>query len=220
VQITDYYLAYLADLEEMNLTVAGEFLVMAATLLEIKSRMLLPKPAREAASEAETGDDPRAELAQRLLDYQRYKALVSVLSDWESNRRRLFFRDPTAIAGRYELPISQGSLKPDHLMQALTRLLAELGAGEDEVTTVHRQKLTLRLAMATLLRKVHGAGKLGIWLDDCLARPLVRLEIVMTFLALLELMRQSRVAASQESLLGSIRLRALPAGRAGRIADV
>jgi segregation and condensation protein A len=215
VQITDHYLAYLDAMEEMNLTVAGEFIVMAATLLEIKSRTLLPKPPRDEPSADDSGSDPRMELAQRLLDYQRYKGLISTLSEWEDQRRQLFFRDPTAVAGQYDLPIQQGQLKPDQLLRALTRLLAEAGAGTTEVTSVHRQKLTLRLAMAGLWRKVQNAGPAGILLEDCLERPLVRLEIVMTFLALLELMRQAQILADQETLLGSIRVRAARGRHAG-----
>ncbi len=92
VQVTDYYLAYLRALEAMNLAVAGEFLVMAATLLELKSRMLLPRPPREEILEEDSGEDPRAQLVQRLLDYQRYKTFVETLSEWEDSRRQLFFR--------------------------------------------------------------------------------------------------------------------------------
>jgi segregation and condensation protein A len=204
VQITDQYLAYLRAMESMNLNVAGEFLLMAATLLEIKSRMLLPKPPR--LEEAEEGADPRQELVQRLQDYQRYKAFIETLAEWENDRRALFFRGQGDYGGQYELPVGFGELNAGALLKALHRLLAEAGDEGQAVTSVRRQKLTLRLAMASLWRKVQRGGEGGVLLDECFEQPFVRLEIVMTFLALLELLRQGRVDARQEAHLGYILL--------------
>lgn len=205
VQITDQYLAYLRAMEAMNLNVAGEFLVMAATLLEIKSRMLLPKPPR--IEEAEEGGDPRAELIQRLEDYQRYKAFIETLAEWEDDRRALYFRGQADYGGLYELPVGFGDLHPVALLKALNQMLAEAGDdGGHAVTSVRRQKITLRLAMTALWRKVQRGGKTGVLLDECFERPFVRLEIVMTFLALLELLRQGRVGARQDGFFGRIHL--------------
>ena len=212
VEITDHYLSWLRAMEALNLTVAGEFLVMAATLLEIKSRTLLPKPPREAVPEDEDGQDPRLELVQRLLDYQRYKTFVDTLSGWEDDRRRLFFREPASL-DLYPLPVAFGELNPRSLLTALTRLLAEAGAdGAEAVTSVRRRKLTLRLAMAALWRQVETAGADGVAFEECFARPLVRADIVMTFLALLELLRQGRLGAEQREMLGEIWLFVIGAG--------
>lgn len=204
VQVTDYYLAYLRALEAMNLAVAGEFLVMAATLLELKSRTLLPKPPRSDAPEEEQGEDPRALLVQRLLDYQRYQAFTDTLAGWEDNRRRLFFRGAASYGDLYELPTAWGALNAQSLLAALSRVLSDAGAGDSSVTSVRRQKVTLRLAMAALWRTVQAAGPDGLVLEDCFERPLVRFEIVMTFLALLELLRQGRIQASQPQTLAEI----------------
>ena len=207
LQVTDQYLAYLRAMEAMNLNVAGEFLLMAATLLEIKSRMLLPKPPR--VEETEEGEDPRLDLVRKLEDYQRYKLFVETLAEWEDDRRALFFRGQGDYGGEYVLPTEFGALKPGALLKALNRLLAE--AGDDSgnaVTSVRRQKMTLRLAMASLWRKVERGGLDGIVLDDCFEPPYVRLEIVMLFLALLELLRNRRVQAVQEAHLGQITLTA------------
>jgi segregation and condensation protein A len=205
VQVTDHYLAHLRAMEEMNLSVAGEFIVMAATLLEIKSRMLLPKPPKEELDEDENGEDPREVLIQRLLDYQRYKAFIGTLADWEGERRQLFFRGQASYGDLYELPVSFGELSCQSLVKAFMRLLTEVGAGaERDVTSVRRQKVTLRLAMASLWRKVERAGDDGIAFEDCFEIPLVRLELVMTFLALLELLRQLKIKAVQLEMLGDI----------------
>jgi len=207
LQITDQYLGHLRAMEAMNLNVAGEFFLMAATLLEIKSRMLLPKPPR--LEDLEEGEDPKEALIQRLEDYQRYKIFVGTLSEWEEERRHLYFRGQAAYGEMYELPVGFGELKAGALLRAIQKLLAE--AGDDDslsVTSVRRQKITLRVAMASLWRKVQRAGSEGILLDDCFPRPLVRLEIVLIFLALLELLRQDRLIAAQNRLLGWITLSA------------
>lgn len=209
VQVTDYYLAYLKSMEAMNLSIAGEFIVMAATLLEIKSRMLLPKAPKEEVVDGEEGEDPREALVRRLQDYQRYKAFCDTLALWEDERRQLFFRGQADYGDLYELPVSFGSQAPKLLVTALARLLAEAGVStDDDVTAVRRQKVTLRLSMASLLRKIERAGGDGVDFDECFERPLIRLEIIMTFLALLELLRQLKVAAVQTSMLGEIRVRA------------
>ncbi|MGI4787885.1 MAG: segregation and condensation protein A [Janthinobacterium lividum] len=211
LQITDQYLAYLRAMEAMNLNVAGEFLLMAATLLEIKSRMLLPKPPRIEEG-AEEGVDPKQELIQRLQDYQRYKLFIETLAEWEDNRRALFFRGQGDYGGEYLLPVGFGDLKPGALLKALNRLLAEAGDdGDQAVTSVRRQKMTLRLAMASLWHKVQRSGSEGILLEDCFEPPYVRLEVVMLFLALLELLRQHRLRAFQEAHLGQITLSVLTA---------
>jgi segregation and condensation protein A len=207
VQVTDQYLAYLRSMESMNLSIAGEFFVMAATLLEIKSRMLLPKPPKEELAEGDDGEDPREALVRKLLDYQRYKAFCETLALWEDERRHLFFRGQMDHGDLYELPTSFGELAPKALVNALVRLLSEAGVSADnDVTSVRRQKITLRLAMAALLRKVERGGVDGTEFESCFERPLVRLEIIMTFLALLELLRQLKVAAIQDEMLGVIRL--------------
>ncbi|MGO8671030.1 MAG: hypothetical protein ACLQVD_06675, partial [Capsulimonadaceae bacterium] len=108
----------------------------------------------------------------------------------------------------YELPVAFGSMPSTALVAAINRLLAEAGlSAESDVTSVQRRKVTLRLAMASLLRKVERAGRGGIPLSDCFERPLVRLEVIMTFLGLLELLRQLKVAAEQDSMHDEIRLR-------------
>ena len=207
LQITDQYLAYLRAMEAMNLNVAGEFLLMAATLLEIKSRML-PAPPR-AEDTAEEGEDPRLELVRKLEEYQRYKLFIETLAEWEDDRRALFFRGQGEYGGEYVLPVEFGALKPGALLKALHRLLAEAGDdGDRAVTSVRRQKMTLRLAMASLWRKVERSGADGIGLEDCFEPPFVRLEVVMLFLALLELLRNRRVQAVQEVHLGQIILTA------------
>lgn len=194
-EITQQYLEYLDLLEELDLAVAGEYLVMAATLLEIKSRMLLPQA---PPSEAEEEEDPRAELVQRLLEYQRYQGTVETLRGWEEDRARLFFRGALENPDDYALPLLEGELTGAHLAAALVKILERAGVAEDTVTAVvPRRKVSLRLKMAEVLRKVRGYEK-GLDFELLFEPPLYRYDIVLTFLAVLELLRLGRLKAKQK----------------------
>lgn len=200
--ITDQYLEYLRMMEELDLEIASEFLVMAATLLEIKSRMLLPRPPRPADEEEE---DPRAELTARLIEYQKYKALVETLQAWEAERKQWFFRSPDAPMPDYELPIPVGELTPQHLLRALERLLAEAIDTPPPAILIPRKRLSLRLKIVEVWRRIQEAPE-GLRFEDLLESPFTRWEVLLTFLAVLELIRQWRVEARQEDLFGEITL--------------
>ncbi|MGQ9880613.1 MAG: segregation and condensation protein A [Armatimonadota bacterium] len=214
--ITDQYLEYLRMMEEMDLEIASEFLVMAATLLEIKSRMLLPKPPR--ATDDEEDEDPRAELTARLLEYQKYKALVETLQTWEAERKQWFFRSPDAPMPDYELPIPVGELNPLHLLRALERLLAEAVDTPPPATLIPRKRLSLRLRIVEVWRRLQSAQE-GMRFENLLDAPFTRWEVLLTFLAVLELMRQGKVEARQEHLFGEITLWARQEGGNGHQAS-
>lgn len=206
VQITDQYLAHLRQMEEMNLAVAGEFVVMAATLIEIKSRALLPKVPKLEIDDLED-EDPERLLIQRLLDYQKYKALVSTLEGFEANRRCLLFRGEADYGGQYELPIAFGSATGEALAQAFRRVVDRLDIDDTSgVTSVRRQKMTLKISMVSVLHAVRSAGEAGISLEECFPKPHILIEIVMTFLSVLELLRQRKITAIQDVWLNTISL--------------
>src|SRR2546423_5794881 len=160
--------------EERDLAMAGEYLVMAATLLEIKSRLLLPSP---PPVEGEAEEDPRAELVQRLLEYQRYQESVETLRGWEEFRRSLFFRGALENPDDYMLPVAEGDMNPGALMAALRRVLAAAGVEEEAVTAViPRRRLSLRMKMAELIRKVRSHPE-GIGFEKLFELPCMRYEI-------------------------------------------
>jgi len=199
-EITQQYLDYLASWESLDLTIAGEYIVMAATLLEIKSRMLLPKP----PAVEEEYEDPRAELVERLLEYQRYQGSIETLRLWEEERSRIHFRGTLENPEDYALPLGEGEMTADHLLHALKRLLESAGIGEEPVTAVvQRRRVSLRMKMAEVLRKVR-ANPAGVVFETLFSEPWQRYEIVLTFLALLELLRMGRVRAQQKNPKGEI----------------
>jgi segregation and condensation protein A len=100
-RITEQFLDYLALMEALDIEVAADFLVMAATLMEIKSRMLLPRPPAELVEEEEDEEDPRAELVRRLLEYQQYKSVAGELNKRAAEQQRVFLRSTVV----QELPL-------------------------------------------------------------------------------------------------------------------
>lgn len=199
VSITDQYTAYLELMREMNLEIAGEYLVMAATLMHIKSRMLLPP---DPDLEGEEESDPRAELAQQLLEYQRLKQAAENLEAMDSRRNLIWTRD--RMVEEFE---GEELLTVDlfDLLKAFRQVLGRLG--EEEQLALRRDTVSV-------------AEKIG-WLTDLLQRrPSLdllelleglptRLDRIATFLALLEMMRLQLVMVFQRQMFGEIRVAAV-----------
>lgn len=188
--VTEQYLAYLKDLEEFNIDVASEFLVMAATLLLIKSRMLLPKPVK-STEELEGEDDPRQELVNRLLEYRKFKQLASSLETLLKERGRLFTREPQQFAMQYELP--QG-LKLDDL---LTAFAAVWESKAEDFAVIAREEISVQDKMQDILHLLY-QNQGEIEFSRTLIRVGTRSEFIVAFLALLELIKLKRIAVRQE----------------------
>lgn len=215
-EITQQYLAYMEMWEALDLTIAGEYVLIAATLIEIKSRMLLPQAPPAAGEEGEEVD-PRAELVARLREYQLYQGTVETLRTWEEIRRQLYFRGALENADDYILPVPAGEASVQQLFQALNRLLAAAGVDEKPVTSVTpRRRLSLRMKMAEIVRKLTAAGPSGMDFEGLFALPCPRYDIVLTFLALLELLRMQRVRADQARLLEPITVTLIAEPQEGR----
>ena len=198
--ITEQYLATLEVMQSLNLDVAGEFLVMAATLIHIKSRTLLP-PTDEEDNEEE-GRDPRAELIQRLLEYQRFKDVADQLEQRELLTRDVFVR---SAAPTEEVP-SPGfrEVSVFELLAAMKRVLDRLP--KDVVHEVMLEKITVREKMTLLLDLLRTHGK--ILFESLFTEVKSRMEVVVTFLAMLELVKVRAIRIFQEELTGPIQLEA------------
>jgi segregation and condensation protein A len=189
--ITEKYLAHLEKMREINLDIAGEFLVMASTLLHLKSRMLLPREeqpvGQETADTAQSELDPRAELVRRLLEYQKYRAAAEQLGGNDILDRDVFPRrvqveevplDPEEV-GLREISIYK-------LIEALDRVLKSLEPKKQH--EVIREHLSLSQAMYDIAAKVRAAGKGGrVTFFEMFEGQRVRSAIIITFLALLEM---------------------------------
>ena len=195
-RITQQYLAYLDLMRSFDLEVAGEFLVMAATLMRIKAKMLLPLP---PVGEEEDEGDPREELVQRLVEYRQFKEAASSLKLREEERRLLFERGmlpDEEDAG--PLPLAPASLFD--LLDALQRVMARVP--EPAVYEVRGEAWDVddKLALITRLVSEEGPQLFSSLLLRCRARG----EMVVTFIALLELVKLGQVAVIQSENFGDI----------------
>jgi segregation and condensation protein A len=188
-EITEQYLAYLELMKTLNLDVAGEFLVMAATLMHIKSRMLLPAPDEES----EEGEDPRLELVRQLQEYQRYKEAGMALKDLEERRSRVFRGSSVGPEGpeRTDYPLEVSLLE---LLSALKKLLERVP--EEASLEIRRERLTIAERISTLLEQLRKANR-ELHFEELFSESSTVGDVIVTFLALLELMRLRMVRARQ-----------------------
>jgi segregation and condensation protein A len=193
-KITRQYLETLELMRELDLEVAGEFLVMAATLMRIKARMLLPPAVAE-----EEEEDPREGLVRQLLEYSRFKAAAQDLMNLETERRLHWERGAPAQLedpeSRELLPVSMFRLL-DALKGVLSRQVPPI------VHTVHAEPISLEEAIG-LMRTQLGI-KPKLLFEELLESFLSRIEKITAFLGLLELLKQGTIQATQESLFGPI----------------
>lgn len=207
-EITDQYLAYLDQMDRIELDSASEFLVMAATLLEIKSKMLLPPPPvqePEPDDVFEEGPDPRAELVRQLLEYRKYKRAAEVLKALEDRRALVCSREPADLSAflsqEPDEPLRPAA-DPVHLWAAFRRVMRNLAARR-AVATVRRDDIPVRKRMWDILRLLREHGRRLLFSRLLGDRP-SRMEVVATFLAVLELAKRKAVGCSQERLFGEI----------------
>lgn len=194
--ITEQYLATLELMESLNLDMAGEFLVMAATLIHIKSRMLLP--AGDEEPDQDEGVDPRAELVKRLLEYQRYKDAAAELEQREVLTRDVFVRAsaPVEEAGPREFR----EVSVFELLGALKRVIDRLP--KDMVHEVTLEKITIRDKMALLLDILRHRSRVSF--EALFDEAKSRMEIIVTFLAMLELVKVRAIRVFQDEPGGDI----------------
>jgi segregation and condensation protein A len=200
-RILDRYLAHLRVLEDLDLADIGDFLVMASTLMEIKSRELLPKEEIDLEDDL----DPRDDLIRRLLEYKRYRDLSRRLERYSRRRARMeeaVVDVPEALRESEEERdwLDLGEIEVWALTEAFARLLAETGSDRLLHVTIDRRSITFYVAR--ILERVKGVGELRF---EALFEPTEgRLALIGTFQALLELMKQGFMRAHQERCLGPI----------------
>lgn len=208
VEITDQYMSHLYIMQELQLDVASEFLVMAATLLAIKSKMLLPK--REEAMYDEWGiepyeeeEDPREELVQRLLEYKKYKKLAETFREREKEQSRVYTRpaeDLSQFIPEEENPISNVTIYD--LVDALQKAFKRVNRKEQTVK-VQRDEISLKDRIAEIDKLLTVAGG-QVYFSQLFTEKESKIEIVTTFLALLEMMKKRTVACQQDGLFAEI----------------
>ncbi|MDX6614246.1 MAG: segregation and condensation protein [Blastocatellia bacterium] len=199
-RITEEYLRYLQLMKDLDIALAGDFLVMASTLIELKSRMLLPRdPSAEGATEDEL--DPRAELINRLLEHEKFKAAAQMLWSRATVERAVF--------GRAELETDkQNPEVAVGLFDLLTVFQKILARHKDEVLMeIEREEISMSDMIDRLRNMVRSAGELNLVKFFEQARS--RRELVIAFLSILELVRASEISLFQRETFGEITARSI-----------
>lgn len=209
-EITDQYMAYLDAMQEMQLDVTSEFLVMAASLLAMKSRLLLPKPpvTEEPLLKAEEdeGIDPREELIRKLIEYRKYKSIANQLREKEWERSQVYTREAADLTPY--VPVQPANpvegLHVNDLIEAFRKAMRRL-AGRNRITAIRRDEISIKDRINEILVTLKTRAPGGRMLfSQMLGNAADRQEIVVTFLALLELMKKGWVSCHQDRLFDEI----------------
>ena len=195
-RITDQYLEYLDLFEEMNLDVAGEYLVMAATLMYLKSRLLLPLDEEEE----EEAEDPAVDLVRQLAEYQRYREASEALRDRALLDRDVFRRFPSPPEGVEPQDPGLCGVELGDLFENLRRVLAKAAARRPH--TLEAEEYSVADAVRTMVGKLRGSERVEF--NQLFADDAPRGFIIATFIGLLELLKLGILKAEQERRMGPV----------------
>lgn len=196
--ITNRYLQYIEMMKDLNLEIAGDFLVMAATLIHIKSKMMLPV---DEETEEEESEDPRFELVQRLLEYKTYKDAALGLKEREEEWSNIFHREASADKSD-ETEEAEPFLFDVNLFDLLGAFKKILDNAPPEVVEITREILTVKDKISFIMDMLE--DKETIRFDDLFAKDKTKPQLIVTFIAFLELIRLGLIKAYQEKDFGNI----------------
>jgi segregation and condensation protein A len=201
-RITRQYLEYLQAFKELNIDVAGEFVVMAANLIYLKSRSLLPVDQQPPEEDAED-DDPRWDLIRQLIEYKKFKEAAAQLHVRELEQERVFARDGGSDAAIADGPLRLREVGIFDLIHAFQNVIKRVEARED-LREIFGERFSVSEKIDMILQRV-GNGA-AVRFSDLFGEIVSRVEIVVTFLALLELIRLKQVRAIQPKLFDEIEI--------------
>lgn len=209
VEITSQYLEYIAEMKRQDLNIMSEFLVMAATLLDIKSRMLLPVEETE-----EEEEDPRAELVQKLLEYKMYKCISYELRDRQVDAQRVMYKLPTIPREvlEYEEPVDPAMLVAGLTLKRLNMIFKSIMKKQvdriDPIRSkfgrIEKEEVSLEDKMAYV--EGYARSHPSFSFRALLEAQSTKMEVIVTFLSILELMKLGKITISQEYIFDDIKI--------------
>lgn len=219
-EITDQYMKYIENMKTLDVNLATEFMVLAAELIEIKSKMLLPR--MKADGEAILEEDPRTELVQRILEYKRFKAAAELLEIQEEQSQRIFVKPKedlapyTKEADEYlNLDLNQ-FVKAFHLFLQKKKKLEEI---KRNYAKVERQKITIEQRIEHIRNMFRLKERKKLNFKDLLTAESNRYEVVLTFTSMLEMIRQKAIIVRQNVNFGEIYLSLIDKSKKGENED-
>lgn len=212
-EITDQYLSYLYSMQEFKIDIASEFLVMAATLLAIKSKMLLPKHEELVLNPLEEGEDevdPREELVIRLIEYKRYKAVSESLKELEFERNQVYTRPPEDLS---QLQLEIYDQNPSYNISILQLFVAFQSIltkqrYENRVTTISKEEISVNDKIEEIQFLLSNRSD-KTYFSQLFKTVWTRSELVVTFLAILELIKLKKIKIVQTVNFEDIEIKAV-----------
>lgn len=210
VLITEQYMDYINLMQRQDIDLMSEFLVMAAWLLKIKSKMLIPKD--EEPEEEE--EDPRAELVARLIEHKMFKYISSELKDKQTEAELIMFKKPTipAEVKNYDEPVNPAELLSDITLSQLQKIFDMIIKKQDEKLDPIRSKFgNIEREEINLVDKIsyidqYGKDKKKFSFKTLLEKGCNKVDVIVTFLGVLELIRMGRIFVVQESVMDDIEI--------------
>ena len=210
VEITAQYMEYIAEMKRQDLDVLSEFLVMAATLIDIKSKMLLPRDPDDEEEET----DPRAELVQQLLEYKMYKCMAYELKDRQVDAQRVMFKKPTIPEEvlEYQKPLNVEELVSDITLAKLNEIFKSIMRKQQDKIDPLRSKFgkiekeEVSLEEKTEYLENYATTHKHFSFRSLLEAQSSKVEVIVTFLAILELMKTGKILISQEHIFDDIQI--------------
>jgi segregation and condensation protein A len=202
-QLATQFIEYIEVMRLLDLEIAGEFLVMASTLMYIKSRELLPVEQQVTAEGEEEGDDPRWELIRQLVEYKKFKDAAAQLQVLETRQEQVFPRLPVKPEFAREEPHIGGQASLFDLLNAVNAILKRVGERE-ELRDIFEDKWTVSEKIEDIMQQMSRSASLKF--SALFASATSRTEVVVTFLAMLELIRLRQIVAMQETPFGEIEI--------------
>lgn len=208
VEITEQYLDYIRQMKREDMNIMSEFLVMAATLIDIKCRMLLPKEVNEEGEE----EDPRAELVQKLLEYKMYKYMSYELKDRQVDAGRVLFKEPTLPkeVAEYKQPVDYeqliGDMNLSKLHEIFKAIVKKQGDKIDPIRStfgkIEKDEVDMDAKMIYVEEYVKARGKCSF--QKLFEGQASKMEMIVTFLVILELMKIGKINIVQEHIFDDI----------------
>jgi segregation and condensation protein A len=206
-KLATQFVEYIDLMRMLDLEIAGEFLVMASTLMYIKSRELLPVDQQVLVEGEEEGEDPRWELIRQLVEYKKFKDAAAQLQVLEARQEDVFPRLPPKLEFTPDTPPPRPEVSMFDLLNALNAVLKRVSAQEN-LRDIFEDKWTVSQKIEILLRLIAEKGILKF--SELFEGVTSRSEVVVTFLALLELMRLKQLVAAQSLAFGEIQIARAP----------
>ncbi len=208
-EITTQYLAYIKEMEDQDVTLASEFMVLAAQLIEIKSKMILPRVSEEG--EELIGEDPRTELVERLLEYKRFKELSQMLEAREERSLNIFEKPQEDISEYLENPDEYLSLDIKEFASAFRLFIQKkqrVEAVRKHYTRIERERASMEKRISYILQAVRAKIGKVFSFKDFVKDKKDRYDVVVTFMSLLEMAKARAVKVEQHSTYGDIEVSA------------